>query len=213
MRFVGFQRRARVGRRLGDRARYWRAAVKVVIESYLTEPKLAAALRQLVGDAWAGGQVALPGSRRRFDMAFRSGDTTVLVEYDGDEHYRDSLKIMADRQKDALAAANGMRVVRVPYWVQLNRVTARHWFGLEAEIEQSFPHGFITTKLFPASFCELGVARFRRDLDSLPAAVREAVVDSLRQRVAEYGIEYVLPTELRDLVTPERGAAVDRPRH
>jgi carbon-monoxide dehydrogenase medium subunit len=41
--------------------------VKVVIESYLTEPKLAAALRQLVGDAWAGGQV----TGARADGAFR----------------------------------------------------------------------------------------------------------------------------------------------
>jgi hypothetical protein len=174
--------------------------MKVVIESYLTEAKLAAALQQLVGTAWAGGQVSLPGSRRRFDMAFRSGGTTVLVEYDGDDHYRDSLKIRDDRCKDDLAATNGMRLVRVPYWVQLDRVMARHWFGLDADIEQSFQHGFITTKLFPASFCELGVARFRRDLEELPAAVRGAVIDSLRDRVAEYGIEYVLPTELRELV-------------
>jgi hypothetical protein len=174
--------------------------VKVVIESYLTEAKLATALQQLVGAAWAGGQVSLPGSRRRFDMAFRSGGTTVLVEYDGDEHYRDSLKIRADRHKDELAAESGMRLVRVPYWVQLDRVMAKHWFGLDADIEQSFPHGFITTKLFPASFCELGVGRFRWDLEALPAPVRGAVIGSLRDRVAEYGIEYVLPSELRELV-------------
>jgi hypothetical protein len=124
----------------------------------------------------------------------------VLVEYDGPEHYRDSVKIRADRQKDDLAAANGMRLVRVPYWVQLDRMMARHWFGLEADIEQSFPHGFITTKLFPASFCEFGVMRFRRELEALPAAVREAVIRSLRDRAAKYGIEYVLPTELRALV-------------
>jgi hypothetical protein len=175
--------------------------VKVVIESSLTEPKLAAALRQLVGNAWAGGQVSLPGSRRRFDMAFRSGKTMVLVEYDGDEHYRNSLKVRADRQKDDLATANGMRLVRVPYWVQLDRVMVRHWFGLDAEVEQSFPHGFITTKLFLASFCELGVKRFQRELDSLPTTVREAVVSSLRDRVSEYGLEYVLPTELRGMAT------------
>ncbi len=174
--------------------------MKVVIESYLTEAKLATALQQIVGAAWAGGQVLLPGSRRRFDLAFRSGPTTVLVEYDGDDHYRDSLKIRADGQKDNLAAASGMRLVRVPYWIQLDAVMARHWFGLEADIEQSFPHGFITTKLFPASFCELGVARFRRDLAALPATVREAVVSSLRDRVAAYGIEYVLPTALHELV-------------
>jgi hypothetical protein len=134
-------------------------------------------------------------------MAFRSGGTTVLVEWDGPEHYRDSLKIRADRQKDGLAAANGMRLVRVPYWVQLDRVMARHWFDLEADIEQTFRHGFITTKLLPASFCELGVARFKRDLEALPAVVREAVIVSLRDWVAEYGIEYVLPTELWELVS------------
>jgi hypothetical protein len=179
------------GAMLGD------SLVKVVIESYLTEAKLAVAMAQLVGDAWAGGQVNLPGSRRRFDLTYHDRGTTVLVEYDGDEHYRDSMKIKADRQKDALAAENGMRLIRVPYWVQLDRTMARHWFGLEAEIEQSFPHGFITTKLFPASFCELGTTRFRRELDSLPAPVRDAVVASLRERIAEHGVEYVLPAELR----------------
>ena len=111
------------------------------------------------------------------------------------------MKIKADQEKDVLASENRMRLVRIPYWVQLDSMMARHWFGLEANIEQSFPHGFITTKLFPASFCELGVARFRRELDALPAQVRFAVVASLRERVSEHGIEYVLPRELRALVT------------
>jgi hypothetical protein len=178
--------------------------VKVVIESKLDEDKLASALQQLVGAAWVGRQVSLPGSRCKFDMAFRrSGVTTVLVEYDGDEHYRKSLKIRADLHKDELASASGSPLVRVPYWVQLDRVMARHWFDLDAEIEQSFPHGFITTQLFPASFCELGVGRFRRELEALPAAVRGAVIGSLRDRVAKYGIEYVLPKELRGLVSAE----------
>jgi len=173
--------------------------VKIAIESYLTESKLAVALVQLVGAAWVGGQLKLPGSRRRFDMAFVAAGTTVLVEYDGDEHYRDTIKIKADRQKDALAAAHGMRLVRVPYWVQLDTIMARHWFGLEAEIEQSFPHGFITTKLFPAAFCEIGVERFRQELQSLPDSVRNAVIASLRDRIAEHGVEYVLPSALREL--------------
>jgi hypothetical protein len=173
----------------------------ILIESYLTERKLAAALHELVGDRWVGGQVAIPGTRQRFDMAFRTNGATVLVEYDGDEHYRDSMKIKADRQKDSLALNNKMHLIRVPYWVQLDTIMTKHWFGLEGNIEQSFPHGFITTKLFPASFCELGVARFRRELEELPSKVRSAVVASLRDRVSEHGLEYVLPTELRTLVT------------
>jgi hypothetical protein len=84
----------------------------IVIEGYLTEGKLAAALQQIVGDLWAGGQVLLPRSSRRWDMAFKQSGSLVLVEYDGDEHYRDSLKIKADREKDQLAQENRLRVVR-----------------------------------------------------------------------------------------------------
>jgi len=91
----------------------------IVIEGYLTEAKLATALKQIAGELWAGGQVALPGSRRRWDMALKQVGSLVLVEYDGDEHYRDALKIKADREKGQLAQANRIRVVRIPYWVQL----------------------------------------------------------------------------------------------
>jgi hypothetical protein len=74
------------------------------------------------------------------------------------------------------------------------------WDGLEAEIDQSFPHGFITTKLFPASFCELGIERFRAELLALPGSVRDAVISSLRQRVAEHGLQYVLPKALAAII-------------
>jgi len=70
----------------------------------------------------------------------------------------------------------------------------------DAEIIQDFPHGFIKTKVFPASFCELGVDRFRQELDGLPEGVRAAVVMSLRDRAQEHGREYVVPRSLVDLL-------------
>ena len=140
------------------------------------------------------------GSRHRWDMAYQSGGNMTVVEYDGDEHYRHSLKIKVDRVKDEAARTQGSRVVRFPYWVQLDSITLRHYFGLEAEIEQSFPHGFITTKLFPASFCELGIERFRTELFGLPAIVRDAVIASLRERVAEHGLGIRSAQSLVDIV-------------
>jgi hypothetical protein len=172
----------------------------VSIRGYLTEDKLAAALQQITGSLWAGGQVVLPGSRRRWDMAFSRADSLVLVEFDGDAHYRDSLKIKADREKDQVAQENRMCVVRIPYWVQLDSVTLQHYFGLSEEIEQDFPHGFITTKLFPASFCELGIERFRCELTSLPLRIRSAVIESLGQQIDRHGLEYVLPPSLAGLL-------------
>jgi hypothetical protein len=104
--------------------------------------------------------------------------------------------------KAVLAAEAEMWMVRVPYWVQLDSTMAAHWFGFSADIVQTFPHGFITTQLFPASFCELGVERFRQELTALPPAVRDAVVSSLRDRVKQYGVEYVLPSSLLWLLDP-----------
>jgi hypothetical protein len=174
--------------------------MKVVITGYLTEPKLAAALHEILGSRWGGSQFQLPDSRRRWDMWFTDDGGRVVVEYDGDEHYRNTLKVKTDKEKDAAAEAHGLRIVRIPYWVQMDTLTLKHYLGLDAAIEQDFPHGFITTKIFPASFCELGIERFRHELTALPEPVRAAVIQSLRDRVQDHGAEYVLPSGMRSLV-------------
>ncbi|MFC1896841.1 hypothetical protein ACFL0Q_09355 [Thermodesulfobacteriota bacterium] len=172
----------------------------VTIEGYLTERKLAEALAHITGDAWLGKQVKVPGTRMRWDMAFSHESSTLVVEYDGDEHYRNSIKIKGDMAKDQAARDLGYSVVRFPYWVQLDTCTLGHFFGLGATIVQDFPHGFITTKLFPASYCELGVERFARELDGLPSHVQAAVTQSIQDRAVDHGVEFVLPSGLRHII-------------
>jgi len=134
-------------------------------------------------------------------MAFRHGSVKNAVEYDGDSHYRDSLRIKLDKEKDEIAEEQGYRVVRFPYWVQLDSVTLKHYFELESQIKIDFPHGFITTRIFPASFCEMGTRIFVAQLNSLPETVRKKVVDSLLDRSLEYGKEYVLPKQLWSIIS------------
>jgi hypothetical protein len=175
---------------------------EVVVEGYLTEASLTRGLREIVGADWLGGQVRVPGVRGVCDVAFRAGDRVVIVEYDGPDHYCNSLKIKADRAKDETVARAGARLVRFPYWVQLDGQTLTHFFALVARVRTTFPHGFITTKYYPASFCELGIARFERELATLPESVRRDVEESLRERAREHGAEYVVPTTLRRLLGP-----------
>jgi len=178
----------------------------IIIQGYLTASKLADALRQVVGAGnWLGGELTLPGSRKRWDMGFRREQSVIVVEYDGDEHYCNTLKIKVDREKDALAAKQGWRTVRFPYWVQLDTQTLLHYFGLSAAVETSFAHGFITTKWFPASFCEMGIDRFEQELEALPSTIRQAVLQSLQDRTAEHGVEFVLPTKLHRLLADLNG--------
>ena len=169
----------------------------ITIEKYLTEEKLVVALRQILGPSQVDAQFSVQGSRKRWDAAFSIGDVPYVVDYDGDEHYRNALKVKSDAEKDLEASAQGYSVVRIPYWVQLDTVTAGYYFGLNIEIVQDFPHGFISTRIFPASFCELGVARFLRELNQLPEGVRADVLESLAARAEEHGVEDVLPAELR----------------
>lgn len=171
----------------------------ITITGYLVQAKLEQALQEIVGsNNWRGREVRLPTGRRRWDMSYEINGVITVVEFDGDEHYRHTLKIKTDKEKDAVAHEHGFRVVRFPYWVQLTSETLTHYFGLAANISQDFPHGFITTKVFPASFCELGIARFKQELNSLPPQVKNSVMDSLQSRAIEHGIEYVLPTSLRN---------------
>ena len=173
----------------------------VTIDGYLVQSKLEDALCKIVGsDCWRGRETRLPVGRRRWDMSYEIDGQITVVEFDGDEHYRNTLKIKTDEEKDQVAMEYGLRVVRIPYWIQLTTETLHHYFKLSAVIRQDFPHGFITTKIFPASFCELGVARFERELTSLPAGVRNAVAASLRERCREYGNAYVVPSSLRNVL-------------
>jgi hypothetical protein len=122
----------------------------------------------------------------------------VAVEFDGESHYRDPMRIRADREKDSIAIANGYKTVRIPYWLQLSNETLKFFFGLDLPIEQLYPHGFIDKKAaLPASFCQLGYERFVRELERLPAAVRISVFHSLDQKVSEYGKEYVISSFCR----------------
>lgn len=169
------------------------------LQGHLTESGLAEIMRALMPDGFQV-QFMLPGRRLRWDIKYDSPSGPVLVEYDGDEHYRNTMVIRADREKSLLAQSNGFKLVRFPYWLQLDSYVLKHFFQIEAKVVQDFPHGFITTKLFPASFCPLGLARFRMEMDSLPDVLREAVRRSLTERAAEYGAEYVVPGELRQWV-------------
>lgn len=178
------------------------------IDGYLTERKLSNALHEITQDAWLGGQLKVPGTRMRWDMAFTLGSTTVVVEYDGDEHYRNALKIKTDIAKDQAAVSLGYKTVRFPYWIQLDTTTLEHFSGLEANVRTDFPHGFITTRIFPASFCGFGIQRFAGELDALPGTVRDSVIQSLQDRASKHGIEWVLPQQLFHLLSADTGGVV-----
>lgn len=101
----------------------------IAIDGYLNQAKLEAALKDIVGSAsWKGRELTGAwNERRRWDMAYTINGRTTVVEFDGDLHYRDSMKIKIDLEKDKAAERQGYAVVRFPYWLQLTEESLTHF--------------------------------------------------------------------------------------
>jgi hypothetical protein len=156
---------------------------------YLTEISLGQFLRERVDATFVANQ-PVPGLGRRFRPDYHSECHKLVVEFDGDQHYRSSRVILGDVERDTFFTGNGFRVIRVPYFVQLSRAVIAHLFGDFARATDdflNFPHGFIASNVvMPADFCELGIARFEVDLERF-GYIAGDILQSLREAAAARG--------------------------
>jgi hypothetical protein len=156
---------------------------------YLTEVSLGRFLRERVDATFIANQ-PVPGLSRRFRPDYHSDRHKLVVEFDGDQHYRSSRVILGDVERDAFFTSNGFRVIRIPYFVQLSRAVIADLFGDLAHTTHdflNFPQGFIaSTVVMPADFCELGIARFEGDLERF-GYIAGDILQSLREAAATRG--------------------------
>jgi hypothetical protein len=115
---------------------------------------------------------------------YRNDTLKLIVEFDGPRHFTESARIVKDYQNDLLSKKSHYRVVRIPYFVQLETRTIKHYFNQNYTLPQTFPHGFINDKIvLPADFCELGNYRYNDILcEKLPSEVSREVDKSLTDR-------------------------------
>lgn len=162
--------------------------IKVSYEGWLTEQKLI----KISQDAFGASNIRsgiLPDRRFRYDVIIDSCKR--IIEFDGDGHYSDVRNIYNDLAKDEHAKIHGYSVIRIPYFVQLTNQTSKMFLGVEAEVEQKFPHGFVSEKcILPATFCVKGLERYIKELKYLPENIQNDIEKSLKIK------ETVLRTEL-----------------
>ena len=155
---------------------------------YLTEVLLGQFLRKRVDATFVANQ-PVPGLGRRFRPDYHSDRHKLVVEFDGDQHYRSSRVILGDVERDAFFTASGFRVIRIPYFVQLSHAVIMHLFGQLAHTTGdflNFPHGFIaSTVVMPADFC-VGIARFEDDLERF-GYIAGDILQSLKEAAAARG--------------------------
>ena len=170
--------------------------LEINIEGYLTEDKLRKSLQKIIGiDKWIGNEVRVLQTLKRWDMVFKYLNNIYVVEFDGDQHFRDSLVIKSDDYKDSIAKDLKYTVIHIPYFMQLTNESFKHYFNFikeEVNIIQNYKHGFIDKKAkLPASFCELGKEKYNEIITFCPVNIRREILLSLQQKASELGNKYV----------------------
>jgi hypothetical protein len=171
---------------------------------YLDELSLGRFLRERL-DPETLYDVRVPSITRQFRPDYRSENHKLIVEFDGDQHYRSAKHVLEDKTRDKILIEAGYNVIRIPYFVQMTDPVIGLLFDNYISDRTSFkdfPHGFISsTVVFPADFCELGVARFLDDLTRF-AVIRAEILASLERAVAARGDwQLVYPPSVRALLT------------
>jgi hypothetical protein len=170
---------------------------------YLDERSLGRFLRARL-DSEIMANCRVPGIARLFRPDYRSERLHLIVEFDGDQHYCHARHVLEDTQRDATLIEAGYRIIRIPYFVQLHPAVIEDLFGqliADHSSFKDFPHGFIAdTVVFPADFCELGIERFRHDLERF-AFIRTDILGSLASAASQKGDwRLVYPPSLHALI-------------
>lgn len=171
------------------------------MNEYLTEEFLEKVLRQIFPNTTFIRDRQVPKSGLRTRPDFRNDGLNLIVEFDGDQHYRNVSKIKREKKKTDTYTAMGYKVVRIPYFIQISTDTIKHLFDIDLDYEQTYPHGYISDKvILPADYCEIGIQKFLADLNRFDY-VKNDIIDSLKKKIDDLvDIELVVPPSLYYLI-------------
>jgi hypothetical protein len=155
-----------------------------------------------------------PSNRRKYYQAdCVSIDAKVVIEYEGPNHYCDVWKNRRDNERLSFFEFQGFTFLRWPYYCQLTRALAKHFFG-ECDdnaylncishvygvdhAERILACGFHNTRNTPSNYTYLGIERFLAELSEFPVVVKTQVAESLRRYCrAEHCVEIVIGKDRR----------------
>jgi very-short-patch-repair endonuclease len=153
---------------------------KTIYSNYLTEDNLELCLNEIFKCKFIRNKSFNKTCRYRPD--FRNDNLKLIIEFDGPFHYTQAKTIITDEKKNQIYKNFGYRIIRIPYFIQLNKETILNIFGIKVDCDCLFPHGFIDPKtVLPVDFCQLGIERFKKDLEIFNWA-KIGIIESLIKR-------------------------------
>jgi hypothetical protein len=188
---------------------------KIIINTgkgnWLNEKKLSEALRQVFDRSWLGEQFEIvtptlnrPKKKIKVDCAYMDGKDKIAVEYEGNMHYVNTLTSIQDEERLMALKDFGYRVIRFPYYLELDDDTFYYFFGESVKIVNENPrpltHGFNETKWLPVDFCPRGIKRFENEFNGYPDVIKKQITESIHILLKSRCMNDVLSKELVKLL-------------
>lgn len=169
--------------------------------NYLTEEKLGLFLNEFFPNDFIHNKCVNKSLNKRFKPDYCSEKMKIIIEFDGYLHYNNSKQIKRDFKKDLEYLNLGYKIIRIPYFIQLSDNLIKIIFNKKISFLQNYKNGFIDSKaLLPADYCELGILRFKNNLEQFNYCKNE-IIESLNNKINELkDIDLVLPQSLRYLI-------------
>jgi len=126
-------------------------------------------------------------------------DLKIAIEFDGFLHYTQPTSVIKDKEKTAILKSAGYKVIRIPYYIQLDSNIINYLFpSLKTFRPSKYKHGFIDKKvILPAAFCELGVERFEQEINTTFSIIKSDIIFSIKEKIIELENKlFVLPPSL-----------------
>lgn len=157
--------------------------MKIIDENFLTETKLGEFLKTYFPNGnWIS---QFKPSNSRFKIDWYSESLKLCIEFDGYQHYTSSKQILADYRKNELCEKLEIKLIRIPYFVQLSTDVIKLLFNLDLkDFKQTYPHGFNSNKstmIYPADYCYLGIEKFKNDFEKF-LIIKNEIIDSLKKK-------------------------------
>ena len=132
----------------------------------------------------------------RYRIDFYSEELKLAFEYDGIHHYSVSQKIASDFEKRRILEADGIKVIRWPFYLMPTKDVVSYIFadefseekyqrmlisvlGITRESDMPSP-GFHDTDNIPGNFIEVGINRFLDEIREFPESLEHQVRYSLK---------------------------------
>lgn len=150
-----------------------------------------------------------PKNKRKYYMVDCYSDKMKIIwEYEGPDHYENVWKLKRDEERAEYFKNLGYKFLRWPYWLQLTKDVAKHYFGndfsekkyLKAikevykvdKPEFVLSPGLHESKNTPANYVANGVRRFMKELNELPISAKAQLAEGLRRYIDDVGDKYLV---------------------